>query len=98
MAIERGCWLLLPLGLCNNRYTPSALATANGLPMEPVKTTPKCANPAANRRADERAACESAGQLVVREPPAAPDPYLHGLAHILDEWNSPEDERAWRDL
>ena len=37
--------------------------------------------------------------LVVRKMPVAQDgAYLRGLAHTLDEWNSPEDEEAWRDL
>ena len=26
------------------------------------------------------------------------DPYLSGLSATLTEWNSPEDEAAWRDL
>ena len=30
--------------------------------------------------------------------PKANDAYLRGLAHTLDEWDSPEDEEAWRDL
>ena len=54
--------------------------------------------PAASRRAGEKAADESpAEQSGVRESPAQ-DAYLHGLAQTLEEWNSPEDERAWRDL
>lgn len=74
------------------------MATANGLPMKLAKTTPKCAGPAASRRAGEKAADESpAEQSGVRESPAQ-DAYLHGLAQTLEEWNSPEDERAWRDL
>ena len=34
----------------------------------------------------------------IRKMPVADDAYLRGLAHTLDEWNSPEDEAAWRDL
>lgn len=26
------------------------------------------------------------------------DDYLHGLAGTMNEWASPEDEEAWRDL
>ncbi len=26
------------------------------------------------------------------------DEYLHGLASTMNEWASPEDEEAWRDL
>lgn len=67
--------------------------------MEPANTTtPKRTGPAANRCAGEKAACESPSeQPIVREMPIQ-DAYLHGLAQILEEWNSPEDERAWRDL
>ena len=36
--------------------------------------------------------------LVVRKMPAAQNACLHGLAHTLDEWNSHQDEDAWRDL
>ena len=42
---------------------------------------------------------EVQADLVVRKMPVAQDhAYLRGLAHTLDEWNSPEDEEAWRDL
>ena len=36
--------------------------------------------------------------LVVRKAASAQDTYLDGLSRTLDEWNSPEDEKAWRDL
>ena len=29
---------------------------------------------------------------------SGPDDYLGGLGKCLSEWNSPEDEEAWRDL
>ena len=29
---------------------------------------------------------------------SGPDDYLDGLCKYLSEWNSPEDEEAWRDL
>ena len=38
------------------------------------------------------------GHLVVRKMPVAQDAYLHALEHTLDEWNSLQDEEAWRDL
>ena len=38
------------------------------------------------------------GHLVVRKATSAQDTYLDSLARTLDEWNSPEDEKAWRDL
>ena len=40
-----------------------------------------------------------ADHLVVRKMPVAhDDAYLRGIEHTLDEWSSPEDEEAWRDL
>jgi hypothetical protein len=37
-------------------------------------------------------------RLVVRKIPGDRDPHLVGFQASLDEWNSPEDEAAWRDL
>ena len=54
---------------------------------------------AANLNAGDTLAFEvQADHLVVRKMPVAQDAYLYGLAHTLDEWNSPQDEDAWRDL
>jgi len=39
-----------------------------------------------------------ADRLVVRKIPDQRDPYLLGLEASLEEWDSPEDEAAWRDL
>lgn len=36
--------------------------------------------------------------LLVRKVAPGQDDYLRGLAGTLGEWNSPEDEVAWRDL
>ena len=36
--------------------------------------------------------------LVVRKTASAQDTCLDSLSRTLDEWNSPEDEKAWRDL
>ena len=36
--------------------------------------------------------------LAVRKAASAQDAYLDGLSRTLDEWNSPEDEKAWRDF
>ena len=36
--------------------------------------------------------------LVAPEMSPCDDVYLHGLSQTHDEWNSPEDEEAWRDL
>lgn len=36
--------------------------------------------------------------LVVRKVTPGQDNYVLGLSKILNEWVSPEDEEAWRDL
>lgn len=36
--------------------------------------------------------------LVVRKVTPGQDNYLKSLSKVLDEWSSPEDEHAWRDL
>ena len=62
-------------------------------------TIPKRVCAAANLNVGDTLAFEvQADHLVVRKMPAAQDAYLRGLANALDEWNSPEDEAAWRDL
>lgn len=62
-------------------------------------TIPKRVRVAANLHAGDTLAFEvQADHWVVRKMPAAQDAYPQGLAHTLDEWNSPEDEEAWRDL
>lgn len=35
---------------------------------------------------------------LVRRLPSREDPYLSAVSDTLAEWNSPEDEEAWRDL
>ena len=61
-------------------------------------TIPKRVRVAANLHAGDTLAFEvQPDHLVVRKMPVAQDAY-QGLAHTLDEWNSPEDEAAWRDL
>ncbi len=62
-------------------------------------TIPKRVRAAANLNAGDTLAFEvQADHLVAHKMPVADDAYLRGLAHTLDEWNSPEDEEAWRDL
>ena len=62
-------------------------------------TIPKRVRAAANLNAGDTLAFEvQADHLIVRKMPVADDAYLRGLTHTLDEWNSPEDEEAWRDL
>ncbi len=39
-----------------------------------------------------------ADHLIVRKMPVAEDVYLRTVEATLDEWNSPEDKNAWRDL
>ena len=36
--------------------------------------------------------------LVVRKVTPGQDDYVLGLSRVLNEWVSPEDEEAWRDL
>jgi AbrB family looped-hinge helix DNA binding protein len=38
------------------------------------------------------------GRVTFRKLPAGGDAYLRGVQETLSEWNSPEDEDAWRDL
>ena len=62
-------------------------------------TIPKRVRVAAELSAGDTLAFEvMADHLIVRKMPAAQDAYLHALKHTLDEWNSPQDEKAWRDL
>lgn len=62
-------------------------------------TIPKRVRVAANLIAGDTLAFEvQPDHLIVRKMPVAQNAYLLGLAHTLDEWNSPEDEEAWRDL
>ena len=62
-------------------------------------TIPKRVRAAANLNADDTLAFEvQVDQLVVPKMPVADNAYLRRLAHTRDEWNSLEDEAAWRDL
>ena len=62
-------------------------------------TIPKRVRVAADLSAGDTLAFEvKADHLIVRKMPAAQDAYLHALEHTLNEWNSPQDENAWRDL
>ena len=38
------------------------------------------------------------GLVTMRKLPAGEDSYLKGVQETLQEWNSPEDNDAWRDL
>ncbi len=38
------------------------------------------------------------GKVRMRKLPAGEDRYLRGVQETLQEWNSPEDNDAWRDL
>ena len=62
-------------------------------------TIPKRVREAANLNAGDTLLFEVHSDcLVVRKMSRVDDAYLHGLSQTLDEWNSPEDEEAWRDL
>lgn len=62
-------------------------------------TIPKRVHAAANLNVGDTLAFEvQADHLIVRKMAVVQDAYLHGVEHTLDEWNSPEDEEAWRDL
>ena len=62
-------------------------------------TIPKRVREAANLKAGDTLFFEVRPNcLVVRKMSPVGDAYLDGLSQTLDEWNSPEDEEAWRDL
>ncbi len=62
-------------------------------------TIPKRVREAANLNLGDTLSFEVHGNcLVVRKMSPVGNAYLHGLSQTLDEWNSPEDEEAWRDL
>ncbi len=62
-------------------------------------TIPEQVRAAANLNVGDTLAFEvQADHLIVRKMPVVQDAYLHGLEHTLNEWNSPQDEEAWRDL
>ena len=62
-------------------------------------TIPKRVREEANLNAGDLLSFEvQSDHLVVRKLPGAQDTYLHGVSRTLDDWNSPEDETAWRNL
>lgn len=64
-------------------------------------TIPKRIREAANlREGDVLAFAIEGDHLAVRkvQPRVSGDEYLLGLSEALEEWASPEDEEAWRDL
>ena len=62
-------------------------------------TIPKRVREAANLNAGDTLLFEVHSDcLVVRKMSPIDDAYLHGLSQTLDEWNSPQDQEAWRDL
>lgn len=62
-------------------------------------TIPKSLREAANLREGDVLAFELKGDyLTLRKVAPGRADYLHGLSRTLDEWASPEDEAAWRDL
>ena len=62
-------------------------------------TIPKRVREAVNLNAGDLLLFEvRSDRLVVRKLPAVADAYLQGVSRALDEWKSPEDEAAWRDL
>ena len=62
-------------------------------------TIPKAVREAAGLRAGDVLAFEIEGdRLVVRKVVPERDQYPIGLAEVMGEWLSPEDEKAWRDL
>jgi len=62
-------------------------------------TIPKNIREALNLSEGDTIAFEIEGdRLVARKILPPEDDYLRGLSRTLGEWNSPEDEEAWRDL
>ena len=62
-------------------------------------TMPKRVREAANLNAGDTLSFEvRSDHLVVRKTASAQDTYLDGLSRTLDEWSSPEDGKAWRNL
>jgi antitoxin PrlF len=62
-------------------------------------TIPKTAREAIRLEAGDRVVVEVEGdRLIVRRLVEVPDAYLVGLEASLEEWHSPEDEVAWRNL
>lgn len=62
-------------------------------------TIPKAARDAVRLAEGDLVVVEVEGdRLILRKLVAGRDPYLLGLEASLDEWSSPEDEAAWRDL
>ena len=62
-------------------------------------TIPKSIREAANLNVGDVIAFEiEDDHLVVHKVTPGQDNYLKGLSEVLDEWSSPEDEEAWRDL
>ena len=62
-------------------------------------TIPKRIREAANLRQGDLLAFDLIGEeLRVRKIPPSSDEYLRAVTETLEEWNSKEDELAWRDL
>ena len=62
-------------------------------------TIPKRIREAANLHVGDVIAFEiEDDHLVVRKVTPGRDNYLKGFSEILNEWSSPEDEEAWRNL
>ncbi len=62
-------------------------------------TIPKAIREAASLREGDEIAFEiEGGRLMVHKVVPGRHEYLHGLGAVMDEWLSPEDEKAWRDL
>lgn len=62
-------------------------------------TIPKRIREAADLRQGDLLAFDLIGkELRVRKVPQASDEYLRAVTETLEEWNSREDELAWRDL
>ena len=60
-------------------------------------TIPMTAREAIQLEAGDRVVVEVEGdRLIVRRLVEVPDAYLVGLEASLEEWQSPEDEAAWR--
>jgi antitoxin PrlF len=60
-------------------------------------TIPRTAREAIQLEAGDRVVVEVEGdRLIVRRLVEVPDAHLVGLEASLEEWQSPEDEAAWR--
>ena len=61
-------------------------------------TIPKKVREAARLKSGDVVALDVEGDRILMRKIVGDDEYLAAVQGTLDEWNSPEDEDAWRDL